>query len=528
KGIGGFHLVCDATNEEAVARLRRRKGRWDKPFAVMFKDEVQLQAYAEPCAEEWDALRLAARPVVLVPRRTGVLEGASRGLNRVGALLPYAPLHDLLLDKLHVPVVATSGNLSEEPITIDNGEALTRLSPLADRLLLHNRPIHRRCDDSVVKIINKRTELIRRSRGYVPVPVVLPFKLKRPVLAVGGHQKNTVAIGFDDKIILSQHIGEMDSPESLAFFEEVIDDLCGIYRFTPAVVVHDLHPRYETTRWASASSFQSVGVQHHHAHILSCMAEHGLKGPVLGIAWDGSGYGGDGTLWGGEFLRCDQAGYERLTHFRSLKLIGGERAIREPARVALAILFELFGEQALSMNTLPLSSYTVKERELLWRVWRKDIHASESSSVGRLFDGVASLLGIIQTCSYEAQAPMMVEDRFDPSVEGHYGYRIAENQIDWRPLFEDLIADRRRDAVPSRFINTLVEIALEAAVAAGESRVCLSGGVFQNAPLRGKMEDRLRENGFEVYSHGVVPANDGGLSLGQAFYGGMLSKRTAS
>ena len=525
KGLGGFHLVCDATNEEAVARLRRRKGRWDKPFAVMFKDEAQLQGYGDPGPEEWAALRLAARPVVLVPRRPGVLEGASRGLSRVGAFLPYAPLHHLLLERLDVPVVATSGNLSEEPIVIGNDEALARLSPLVDRLLLHDRPIHRRCDDSVVKIINGKTELIRRSRGYVPVPVVLPFKLTRSVLAVGGHQKNTVAIGFDDKIILSQHIGEMDSPESLAFFEEVIDDLCGIYRFTPEVVVHDLHPRYETTRWAKASSFQSVGVQHHHAHILSCMAEHGLKGPVLGIAWDGSGYGGDGTLWGGEFFRCDPAGYERLTHFRSLKLIGGERAVREPARIALAILFDLFGEQALAMERLPLSCYTEKERELLWRAWQNDIHAPESSSAGRLFDGVASLLGIIQTCSYEAQAAMMVEDRFDAAVSGHYSYGIDGNQIDWRPLFQDLMADRHRDEAPSRFINTLVEIALEVAAAAGERRVCLSGGVFQNAPLRGKIEGRLRQKGFEVYSHGVVPANDGGLSLGQAFYGGMLRNR---
>jgi hydrogenase maturation protein HypF len=529
KGVGGFHLICDATREAAVERLRARKGRSEKPFAVMFRDLEQLRVFATPNPEEEALLLSQERPVVLIRRKGEALRAVSPGLLTVGAFLPYSPLHHLILEGLDVPVVATSGNLSEEPIVKENDEALARLGQLCDALLLHDRPIHRRCDDSVVKEAGGAPQFIRRARGYVSMPVLLPTRLKRPVLAVGGQLKNTFAIGFDTQIVLSQHIGDMESPESLAHFEETLADLCALYQFEPELIVHDLHPRYETTRWAQAQTgADRVGLQHHYAHILSCMAEHGLREPVTGIAWDGTGYGKDGTLWGGEVLACDLTQCERTFHLRPLRLIGGERAVREPRRVALSILFDLFGEESLEMDLPPVAAFDSGERAVLWAAWRRQFHAPFCSSAGRLFDAVAALTGQIQRCTYEAQAAMMIEDCYDPDVTDPYAYAIddrqGDGQIDWRPLFRDLLADRDPAAAPTRFLNTLVGIAHDAAVRVGRETVCLSGGVFQNGPLCAMMVRRLRQAGFRVYYQTAVPPNDGGISLGQAYYGGMLER----
>ncbi len=527
KGVGGFHLICDATGEDVVRQLRARKGRSAKPFAVMFRDLRQLRTFTAPDAAEEALLLSQERPVVLIRKKGRLLRAVSPGLQTIGAFLPYSPLHHLILDGLHRPVVATSGNLSEEPIVKDNEEAVVRLGPLCDALLLHDRPIHRRCDDSVVKQVGGARQLIRRSRGYVSLPVVLPWRLKRRVLAVGGHLKNSFAIGFEDQIVLSQHIGDMDSPESLAHFEEALGDLCALYQFKPELIVHDLHPRYETTRWAQAQiGGARVALQHHYAHILSCMAEHGLQEPVTGIAWDGTGYGADGSLWGGEVLACDLSQSERALHLRPLRLLGGERAVREPRRAALSILFDLFGEESLEMDLPPVTAFAPAERAVLWTAWRRQLHAPLCASAGRLFDAVASLTGLIQVCTYEAQAAMMLEDCYDLDVTDHYTYAIEPAQdgheIDWRTLFRELLDDKDRGGAPTRFLNTLVAIAHDAAVRVGREVVCLSGGVFQNAPLCAMVLQRLKEAGFRVYHQRAVPPNDGGLSLGQAYYGGML------
>ncbi len=527
KGIGGFHLICDATREDAVDRLRVRKGRSEKPFAVMFRDLEQVRLFAAPDAMEEALLLSRERPVVLIRRQDRALRAVSPGLETVGAFLPYSPLHSLILDGLARPVVATSGNVSEEPIVKENDEALARLGPLCEAFLLHDRPIHRRCDDSVVKQVAGAPQLIRRARGYVSMPVVLPRSLNRSVLAVGGHLKITFAIGFDDQIILSQHMGDMESPESLVHFEEALSDLSALYHFRPELIVHDLHPRYETTRWAqSQTGTARVAVQHHHAHILSCMAEHGLHEPVTGIAWDGIGYGLDGSLWGGEVLACDLTRCKRALHLRPLRLLGGERAVREPRRAALSVLFDLFGEESLQMDLPPVAAFAREERAVLWTAWRRKFQAPPCASAGRLFDAVAALTGRIQVCTYEAQAAMMLEDHYDPRVTDHYAYAIedgrGDGEIDWRPLFRELLADRDRAGAPTRFVNTLVEIAHDAAARVGREIVCLSGGVFQNAPLCAMMLQRLREAGFRVYCQSALPPNDGGISLGQAYYGGML------
>ncbi|RLJ70787.1 hydrogenase maturation carbamoyltransferase HypF [Hydrogenivirga caldilitoris] len=519
KGVGGFHLICDARKEESVRTLRERKRRQEKPFAVMFRDLKQVEEHAEPTELEKGLLISPERPIVLVKKRRELAPSVAPGLSRVGAFLPYSPLHHIILRRLGFPVVATSGNLSDEPIVKDNDEALEKLSQFADIILLHNREIRRRCDDSVVKVIGGIPTPIRRSRGYAPLPVRLPFKLPKKVLAVGGMLKNTFALGMGDRAILSQHIGDVENLTTLEAFEEAVFDLMELYEFEPEVIVCDLHPRYETTRWAEEFSQEKgiplLKVQHHYAHVLSCMAENSIEGKVLGIAWDGTGYGEDGTLWGGEFLLCDYRSYERAFYFKPFRLIGGEKVVKEPRRVALSILFELFGEEGINIVLERLGEFSEREIINLYRSWERGINSPYSSSVGRLFDGVASLLGIRQVLSYEGQAAMMIEDLYDSGIKDSFPYEIEGSQINWAPIFLSLLEEENPKVAASKFINTLVRIALDVARRVGEERVCLSGGVMQNDPLVSKIRELLEENGFKVYTHQRVPPNDGGISLGQ-------------
>ncbi|MEN3029156.1 MAG: carbamoyltransferase HypF [Aquificaceae bacterium] len=525
KGLGGFHLMCDATREESVSLLRERKRRREKPFAVMFKDVEQLLDYTAPSELELALLTAPERPVVLVRGTGGLAPSVAPELKRIGAFLPYSPLHHLLLKNLDFPLVATSGNLSEEPIVKDNEEALQNLSYLSDYILLHNRGIKRRCDDSVVKVVGGLPLPVRRSRGYAPMPLTLPFRLKRRVLAVGGMLKNTFALGFEDRVILSQHVGDVENFQTLRAFEEMVYDLMGLYSFEPDVVVCDMHPRYETTRWAEVYG-ESKGVpliklQHHFAHILSCMAERGLEGEVLGIAWDGTGYGEDGILWGGEFLEVSYKGYRRLFHFMPFRLIGGEKAVKEPARVALSVLFEILGEEALKKNLPPVKEFGERELKNLYLAWKKGINSPYSTSAGRLLDALASILDVKHRVSYEGQASMILEDLFDPYVEGSYPFEIEGDTVDWRPIFLAVMEEKDRSVALSRFINTLARLCLEVAQRSGLERVCLSGGVMQNDPLVSRIRGLLEAEGFKVFTHQRVPANDGGLSLGQAVYGGL-------
>jgi len=446
KGIGGFHLVCDATNEEAVRLLRERKRRQEKPFAVMFRDLKQVEEYANPSELEKALLLSPERPIVLIEKKRELAPSVSPGLKRVGAFLPYSPIHHIILRGLDFPVVATSGNLSDEPIVKDNEEALEKLVSFADFILTHNRDIKRRCDDSVVKVIGGIPTPIRRSRGYSPLPIELSFSLPKKVLAVGGMLKNTFAIGFGNKVFLSQHIGDVENLTTLKVFEENIYDFMKLYEFKPEVIVCDKHPRYETTRWAKWFSEKEgiplIEIQHHYAHILSCMAENGVKDKVLGIAWDGTGYGDDGTLWGGEFLIADYRNYERVFHFKPFKLIGGEKAVKEPRRVALSLLFEIFGKEAIDLEIPTLRAFEKNEVEVLYKAWEKGINSPLSSSVGRLFDAVASILGIRQTLSYEGQGAMMIEDLYDYTEKNHYGFTIKGNQIDWKEIFYEILKEK--------------------------------------------------------------------------------------
>lgn len=527
KGIGGYHLMADAQNEAALFTLRARKGRANKPFAVMFPNLAAIHRFALLTGLEEALILAPERPIVLVKSRPGSLPGTiAPGLERIGVFLPYSPIHHILLEALKIPVVATSGNFSEEPIVKDDDEALEKLTRYADFLLLHDRPIERRCDDSVLKVVGGMPALVRRSRGYVPLPLRLPFRLKRNVLATGGFLKNTFALGFEDQVILSQHIGDLSTPEAMEAYRGGIKDLSSLYGFKPELIVHDLHPAYPTTGWAKTQSkTPSVAMQHHFAHVIACMAENGLEGKALGIAWDGAGLGTDGTVWGGEFLACTYSSFERLAWFRPLKLIGGEIAQREPRRMALGVLFELFGEEALQLTLPPTESFSRQDLRVLFQAWKLGINAPLTSSAGRLFDALASLLGICQISSYEAEAAMKLESiAAAKEAIGPYPFTLEGGIIDTLPMFSEAIRETRlgipKERIVSRFLATLAEVCFYVVKDAGIPQVCLTGGVFLNDPLTALVQKKLHGR-FLVFRHNRTSPGDGGISLGQAVYGGL-------
>ena len=542
KGLGGFHLAADATNPAAIALLRQRKRRVEKPFAVMVPD---LQA-AEKICELDDAARVVLqsmqRPIVLLkkallPKKTPnmIPEEVAPFNHYLGLFLPYTPLHYLLLaEGGFKALVMTSGNLSEEPIAIDNREAIRRLTGLADYFLVHNRDILLRCDDSVVRIAGGVARQLRRSRGFVPVPVFL--KDDQPsVLAVGGELKNTICLTKGKHAFLSQHVGDLENVESFGFFHEAIRHLERILEIRPEIIAYDLHPDYFSTKWAlQQSGVQSVGVQHHHAHIASCMAENHLEGRVIGFALDGTGYGTDGHIWGGEVLIAGYEHFERAGHFQYVPLPGGEAAIHEPWRMAVSYLAHHFGREFLKPGFLKSDIRFVHQLsrpkvDLLLRMMAQGVNSPLTSSCGRLFDAVAALIGIREEVNYEAQAAIELEMTIAASGDDTaYPLELAPDGDHWiigtRSLFEALLDDLDRNlsvaAISRRFHNGLVEGFAQLAMLLRKKtalhRVCLSGGTFHNIYLSQRLEARLSEAGFEVFMQKEVPSGDGGLSLGQA------------
>ena len=532
KGLGGFHLAVDGTNLAAVALLRQRKRRVEKPFAVMVPD---LQAAEEVCEVDDAAstvLQSMQRPIVLLPKKQpSPIPGEVAPFNRyLGIFLPYTPLHYLLLaEGGFKALVMTSGNLSEEPIAIENREAVTRLSGLADYFLVHNRDILLRCDDSVVRVAGGVPRQLRRSRGFVPVPVFL--KDDQPsVLAVGGELKNTICLTKGKHAFLSQHIGDLENVESYGFFHEAIQHLRRILEIRPEIVAYDLHPNYFSTKWAlQQSGLNLVGVQHHHAHIASCMAENHLEGRVIGFALDGTGYGTDGNIWGGEVLIAGYENFERAAHFDYVPLPGGDAAIREPWRMAVSYLAHHFGREFLKLDIPFVRQLNQSKVDLLLRMMEQGVNSPLTSSCGRLFDAVAALIGIRQQVNYEAQAAIELEMTISPSNdEAGYPLELIADGDRWiigtRPLFEALLDDLGRNlpaaTISRRFHNGLVEGFVQLTTLLRNQtilhRVCLSGGTFHNVYLSQRLEARLSEVGFEVFTQKEVPSGDGGLSLGQA------------
>ena len=518
KGIGGFQLLADARNQEAVARLRRLKHREEKPFALMMPSLAMVREYCLLSPAEERVLTSAAAPIVLLrpaDTRSALAPNVAHNSPYLGVMLPYSPLHHLLMRACPFPLVATSGNLTDEPIAIDNEEARRRLGGIADVFLTHDRPVARPCDDSVVRVARGRENVMRRARGYAPLPV----RVERPlpaVLAVGGHLKNTVAIAVGRQVFLSQHVGDLDTPEARRAFENAIDDLCRLYRFKPELVACDLHPDYASTRWALSSGLPVVRVQHHHAHAAACAAENAIRGPYLAVSWDGTGYGLDSTIWGGEIFLAEDGRFERVGHLRPFRLPGGEAAIKEGWRSEASLLYQTFGPQAV-------------DDPVLRRMIERGINAPLTSSVGRLFDAVASMAGIARQSRFEGQAAMLLERAIDgATIEEAYPLAERDGVADWAPLVEAVRSDVKRgqprSAIAARFHNALAEWIAAAATRTGARQVALSGGVFQNAYLVERAVALLETRGVAVYTHQRVPANDGGIALGQAALSGIPSR----
>lgn len=525
KGLGGFHLACDATDAGAVAGLRSRKHRDHKPFAIMLRDLDAVRALCVVSDAQCERLSSPAHPIVLLRRAaaaTSLAADIAPDVDRLGVMLPYTPIHHLLFDAIgDRPLVMTSGNRSDEPIAIDNAEALSRLAGIADLLLVHDRSIHVRCDDSVIDEVTGTPLVIRRSRGYAPAPVQLAEETVEPILAVGGQLKNTFAIARGRHAFLSHHIGDLDELRAFEAYQRDIVLFEQVLGVRPGVVAYDSHPDYASTRAAlERDAHLRIPVQHHHAHVASCIAEHAIEGPVIGLAWDGAGWGPDQTVWGGEFLVGDCRHVERAGHFRYVSLPGGDRAAREPWRMALSHL----SDAGLDATALPVPS---RSAGLLQHMIATGAGTPRTSSVGRLFDAVSSILGLRHTASFEGQAAMQLQalaERSGPVQP--YGVQIEKDEllvVDTRELISAVSADRIRcvDAptIARRFHATLAMAAMEMCrrirPTHGTNRVVLTGGVFQNALLAAEVERHLVYEGFEVYRHRIVPPGDGGLSLGQ-------------
>ncbi len=530
KGIGGFHLVCNAENQEAVSTLRSRKFREDKPFAVMCRDMEEVRTHCDIDEEEERLLCGTERPIVLLNKKKGssIAPGVAPFQKTLGVMLPYSPLHHLLLHGPLKSLVMTSGNVSDEPIAYKNEEACHRLSEIADFFLLHDRDIHMRCDDSVVRVFQDRPYVLRRSRGYVPFPIKLSFNLEM-VLACGGELKNTFSLSRGPYVFVSHHIGDLENMETLLSFEQGIEHFKNLFSIEPKAVAYDLHPEYLSTKYAlSLEGIPKVGVQHHHAHVVSAMAENGLDGEVIGVALDGTGFGNDGTIWGGEFLKADLKDFERLAHLKQVPMPGGSMAVKEPWRMAFAYLFEAFGENALNLELGWIKRRDPQTCGILKRMIEKKMNSPLTSSMGRLFDAVSSLLSIRDTVNYEGQAAIELEMAADAEVKEEYPFNIQETQ---RPMIvdpiemvngivEDLIRGYPGSFISGKFHRTVARLVVETCkrsrLDTGLGRVVLSGGVFQNTLLLELVFDGLEEAGFEVYTHHLVPTNDGGISLGQA------------
>ena len=543
KGLGGFQLACDAHSSDAVDRLRVMKRRSRKPFAVMMRDTETVERYCDVSARELELLGTRSAPIVLLRMRAAdslvlaLAPGVAPGLRELGVMLPYTPLHHLLLSSGISCLVMTSGNISEEPIVISNQEARVKLAPLSDLLLTHDREIFMRVDDSVVRVMDDIPRVLRRARGYAPEALDLGFEAGE-VLACGGEIKNTFCLTKGRYAVLSQHIGDMENLETLEFFVETLRNLKQVYRTVPRVIAHDLHPDYMTTRWAAAQPEPKIAVQHHHAHIASCMAENGLRQKVIGIAFDGTGYGTDGQIWGGEFLICDHAGFERAAHLRYVPLVGGDRAVRDGYRMAAAHLHDAFGA-GYRRPDLPLwSAAPASTWKVLDRLFERP--ALLTSSCGRLFDAVSALAGVCQSSGYEGEAAMLLENAALDNGAEPYAFPIEFGVFPWvidtRPMIRSIVQDAV-DGLGAAHIsgcfhnsiaNMMEAVCVNLRDRSGIEQICLSGGTFQNSLLVRRALDRLRRHGFQMFTQSKVPPNDGGLSLGQAVIAAtfLLNQRT--
>jgi len=519
KGLGGFHLMCDATSDTAVAELRRRKHRKAKPLAVMFGSLEQLENYASIDETEKSHITGAIKPIVIVDavKGTNLSPQIAPHINRLGVFLPYTPLHRLLFEHIDFPLVATSANISDEPIMIRSSEIINRLSHVMDAILDHDRTIINALDDAVIQIAEGRVVMLRMGRGFAPHTFPLAHTIEGEVLALGAHQKSAIALGVKENMILSPHIGDLGSVEADGYFERTVQTFKRFYDVEPSLLVHDLHPQYASSVYATTQKKEHYGIQHHYAHILACMAEYGLREKVLGFAYDGTGYGADGSLWGGEVMVCDTHGYERIAHLKPFALLGGDKAIKEPRRIALSLLFECFSlDEVMNLKSPTVEAFLPHEIRTLHHMWLKNINAPRSSSMGRLFDGVASLGGFVQSLDYEGQGGMMMESFAEDSINESFAFEVQNGVIDISPMVKEILAEENQTIIASRFLSSVEAIMSYYADHYPELPIVVGGGVFQNRSLMSRLYRRFGEGRF--YAQQQTPINDGSIALGQLYY----------
>ncbi len=535
KGLGGFHLIALAGTDEAVRTLRSRKGREMKPFALMFPSILQISEFCVVSSEERKVLQSHRSPIVLLKKRDKlnsplfISELVSPSNPEYGVMLPYTPLHILLMMEIGEPVVATSGNLSDEPICTDEIDALERLKGIADLFLVHNRPIARHVDDSIVRIFREREMILRRARGYAPLPLSMDDKAVS-VFATGGHLKNTLALSIGRNVFTSQHIGDLETVQALVAFDEVWSSIEALYNAHPDIIAYDMHPDYISSARARESEIRGIPVQHHIAHVHSCILDRGVRPPLLGVAWDGTGYGSDGTVWGGEFFHITGGTAKRIAHLRRFPLPGGDRAVKEPRRSALGLLSELYDDP---VKHLPPGAFSPEESDVMRRMISLKLNSPLTSSVGRLFDAVASILDLHQTIEFEGQAAMALEHAIgNKETEKSYPIEVVRSPgepmvIDWASLIEGVIMDTSGGIdtaiISAKFHNTLAESIAVIAETIGERKVVFSGGCFQNVYLLQRVLDILESMGFEPFIHRSLPANDGGIAPGQVMAALMMN-----
>ena len=534
KGLGGYHLMCDAVNEDAVTNLRILKNRESKAFAVMCKDAETAKKYAEISSEEEKTLSSWQRPILLLKSKHKLALSVTNGLSNAGIMLPYMPMHYLIFEKLKTDVVVlTSGNFTDEPIITSNEEALKTFDDKVDAIITYNRKIHNRTDDSVGIFANKKLRLLRRSRGFAPSPIITDFNTEG-IFAGGSEFVNCFCIGKGNQALMSQHIGDLKNFETLDFYKESYELYKRLFRFKPKIIVADMHPDYLSSKFADDLHKQFpetelIKVQHHHAHIVSCMAEHSLNEKVIGIAFDGVGLGDDGNIWGGEFFINDLASYERFTHFEYIKVAGGDAVSKEPWRSAVSYLYHYFGETVFEDLNFFTEKIESKNLKMYLQILKNNFNTYRISSAGRLFDAVSSLLGLVHLAGYHAEAPMRLESIIDEQITETYDFEISDN-ISFKKSFSGIINDIKNgiktSLISAKFHNTLAEIVLQTAKKMREKtgihKVVLSGGTFQNKYLLTKVENQLSENGFKVFSQEQIPSNDGGIALGQLIIGAKM------
>ena len=526
KGLGGFHLICDATNDNVVNTLRINKNRPLKPYALLFKDINSIKDYTIVNLKEEEILTSKEKPIVLLDSKNNSIlsKYIAPNVNKLGCFIAYTGIHHMLFRYLKTPIIATSANLKDEPIIRGKEEIFEKLSGVVDFVLDYNRDIINTCDDSIIQVVKNYNIKLRNARAYAPTPIKLDKKIEKKILSLGANQKSTISLAFENNLILSPHIGDLNSIQAVEYFERTINTFKNFYDFEPEVVICDKHPNYESTKFAfklkeKNPNIKLIQIQHHYSHILSVMAENKLDEEVLGIAFDGTGFGDDGNIWGGEVFVASRKEYKRVNHIKYFRLLGGEMAIKEPKRVALSLLFDVFSlEEILLLDIPTVKAFKEAEIKMLYTMWQKGLNAPLTSSVGRLFDAISSFANILHMQTYEGETGLQIEQNYDSSIKHIYSYKILENEIDLSSMIKEIIKDKDKKTICSKFINTIVKIILEISEKYKDLPLVLSGGVFQNKTLLEILIDKFEEEGRVFYFNIDVPSNDGGISLGQIYH----------